>query len=218
MSDYDYLNVSDGTGDAALMHITAPRSIGGTVITVDGVVNVPDKFIASYGDLGSNGLITPASKRDFKGHILTGTLVIDAFEPGSTDAGNTEGQVVVIKPNTGWADRVADYIQRASIQSFTSASEATPTPNSDTASIYMLTAQAAAAAFGAPTGTPIQGRGLIIRVKDDGTARALTWNAIYRPMGNALPTTTILGKTLYCGFIYNATDTKWDLIALAQEV
>jgi len=56
-----------------------------------------------------------------------------------------------------------------------------------------------------------------IRIKDNGTARALTYNAVFRAMGNALPTTTVLSKTLYMGFIYNATDTKWDLVAVAQE-
>ena len=52
-------------------------------------------------------------------------------------------------------------------------------------------------------------------IKDNGTARSLGWNAIYRASSDlALPATTVLGKTLYCGFIYNSTDTKWDLIAL----
>jgi hypothetical protein len=45
----------------------------------------------------------------------------------------------------------------------------------------------------------------------------LTWNAVFRAMWVALPSTTVLSKTLYLWFIYNATDTKWDLIASAQE-
>jgi len=74
-----------------------------------------------------------------------------------------------------------------------------------------------ASAFGAPTGSPSQGQKLIVRIKDNATARALAWNAIYRAMGTALPTTTVLSKTLYLGYIYNLTDTKWDLVASAQE-
>ena len=97
------------------------------------------------------------------------------------------------------------------------ASNATPTPTSNTTDIHVITAQAAAAAFAAPTGSPVQGQKLIIRIKDNGTARALTWDAIYRAMGTALPTITVLGKTLYLGFIYNFTDTRWDLVASAQE-
>lgn len=82
---------------------------------------------------------------------------------------------------------------------------------------FEITAQAGALLFNAPGGTPLGGQKLIIRIKDNGTARALTYNAIFRAMGNALPTTTVLSKTLYMGFIYNATDSKWDLVAVAQE-
>ena len=65
-----------------------------------------------------------------------------------------------------------------------------------------------------PGGTPVAGQKLIVRIKDDGTARALTYDTQFRASSDlALPTTTILGKTLYMGFIFNATDTKWDLIA-----
>ena len=58
---------------------------------------------------------------------------------------------------------------------------------------------------------------LIIWIKDNGTARALSWNAIYRAVGITLPTTTVISKTLYVGFIYNSTDTKWDAVATNQE-
>lgn len=94
---------------------------------------------------------------------------------------------------------------------------ATPTPTGDSTDIFTITALAEAATIAAPTGTPTEGQSLIIRIKDNGTARALTWNAIYRAMGNALPTTTFISKLMYCGFIYNSTDARWDLIALANE-
>jgi hypothetical protein len=97
------------------------------------------------------------------------------------------------------------------------ASNATPTPNADTTDVHILTAQAAAAAFAAPTGTPAQAQKLIVRIKDNATARALSWNAIYRALGVALPTTTTISKTLYVGFIYNSTDTKWDCVAKTEE-
>lgn len=82
---------------------------------------------------------------------------------------------------------------------------------------FEITAQAGALLFNSPGGTPLGGQKLLIRIKDDGTARALTYNAIFRAAGNALPSTTVLSKTLYMGFIYNATDTKWDLVAVSQE-
>jgi hypothetical protein len=95
-------------------------------------------------------------------------------------------------------------------QSCDTASSATPTPNCDATDIYCLTAQAAAAAFAAPAGTPVNGQKLMIRIHDDGIARALTWNAAYRSRGATLLTTTTPGVTNYIGFIYNATESKWD--------
>jgi len=89
--------------------------------------------------------------------------------------------------------------------------------NMDNLDEFIITAQAGALLFNSPGGTLVQGRPLIIRIKDNGTARALTWNGVFRAMGTALPSTTVLSKTLYLGFKYNTTDTKWDLIASAQE-
>ncbi|RLI82666.1 MAG: hypothetical protein DRP01_09730 [Archaeoglobales archaeon] len=95
----------------------------------------------------------------------------------------------------------------------TSASAATHTINSDDYDMYTVTAQAEAVTFAQPSGTPTQGQTLIIRLKDDGTARAITWNAVFRDGDTDLPTTTVAGKTMYCGFFYNTTDSKWDLVA-----
>lgn len=89
--------------------------------------------------------------------------------------------------------------------------------NMDNLDIFVVTAQAGALLFNSPGGTLVQGQSLVIRIKDDATARALTWNAVFRAMGTALPSTTTLSKTMYMGFFYNSTDTKWDMVALATE-
>ena len=57
----------------------------------------------------------------------------------------------------------------------------------------------------------------MIRIKDNGTARALTFGTKYRGIGITLPTTTVASKTMYLGMIYNATDDKWDVLGLNQE-
>lgn len=99
------------------------------------------------------------------------------------------------------------------------ASNATPTPVAlGKHSRYHLTALAAGAVFAAPSGTVMDGDAIVIRIKDNGTARTLGWNAIYRDgFGATLPTTTVPNKTVYVGLNYNATDTKWDVIAVSQE-
>lgn len=96
-------------------------------------------------------------------------------------------------------------------------SSATPTPNADTDDVYLLTAQAATAAFAAPTGTPTPAQPLVIRIKDNGVARTISWDGIYRAIGVTLPTTTVISKTLYIGFMYNFSDTRWDCLAVSLE-
>jgi hypothetical protein len=86
-----------------------------------------------------------------------------------------------------------------------------------TCDVFQVTAQAGPLKFNNPGGTPVAGQKLIIRIKDNGTARALTYDTQFRAIGNSLPTTTVLGKTLYMEFIFNLTDTKWDLIDVNQE-
>jgi len=107
--------------------------------------------------------------------------------------------------------------QRINPRVNTITSSSTPTPAGDTTDEFTVTALAATATFAAPTGTPVDGQKLIIRIKDNTTAQTLAWNAIYRASSDlALPTTTVISKTMYLGFVYNAADTKWDLIAVTQ--
>lgn len=99
-------------------------------------------------------------------------------------------------------------------------SEANPasiTPSPATQDVYIVTGQAQTLTINSPTGTPVQGETLIIRIKDNGTSRSLSWNAIFRAIGTALPSATTAGKTTYVGAIYNSTDTKWDVVAVGTE-
>jgi hypothetical protein len=99
----------------------------------------------------------------------------------------------------------------------TVASNATWAPSGDNDDMYTVTAQAVnVTTISSPGGTPTEGQELLLRVKDDGTARAISgWNAIYRAGTNlAFPTTTTLGKVMYIKFIYNSTDARWDLVSV----
>jgi hypothetical protein len=84
----------------------------------------------------------------------------------------------------------------------------------NTTDMYIITAQAASLTLGAPTGALTDGRQLMYRIKDNGTARTISYTTNYRASVELpFPSTTIVSKTLYLGFIYNAADAKWDLIA-----
>jgi hypothetical protein len=97
------------------------------------------------------------------------------------------------------------------------ASASSLTPDISVSDVYAYTALAAGLTINAPNGTPLDGDKLIFRLLDNGTARALTWNATYTVIGVTLPTTTTANKTTYVGCIYNANNTRWDVIAVTTQ-
>ena len=99
----------------------------------------------------------------------------------------------------------------------TTASSATLTAASTNTS-YHVTALATNATIAAPSGTPVDGHKLVYRFKDDGTARTLTWNSIFRAIGTTIPSGTSAGKVMYVGTIYNGQDSKWDVISATVEI
>lgn len=103
------------------------------------------------------------------------------------------------------------------VQSVTDAATITPNVNSD--AFVDITAIAQAFQINNPTGTPTNFQKLIIRIKDNGVARAITFDTAYIAGGTPLPTTTVAGKILTLGFMYNTANSlnKWMLIASAQE-
>jgi hypothetical protein len=96
----------------------------------------------------------------------------------------------------------------------TSAATVTPTFSNNQVNI---TAQAVGLTLANPTGTAVPARKLVVRIKDSGSAQSIAYGTQFRAVGVTLPTTTVAGKTLYLGFIYNSADTKWDCVAVAQE-
>jgi hypothetical protein len=101
----------------------------------------------------------------------------------------------------------------------TVASSATPTINTDNVEQCIITAQAAAITSMTTnlSGTPNNGEKLIVRIKDNGTARAITWGAKFEPRGVALPTTTVISKWLRVDFEYDTSTSKWGCISSLQE-
>ena len=101
------------------------------------------------------------------------------------------------------------------VQSVTSS--ATVTPSADNDDCVKITAQAAALTLANPSGTATSMQPMTIRIKDNGTARAITFGANYRAIGITLPTTTVISKTIYLGMMYNSDDTKWDVVGYSLE-
>jgi len=101
------------------------------------------------------------------------------------------------------------------VQSVVSA--ATVTPSWDNDDFVEITAQAVALNLANPSGTPTEGQTLVIRILDNATGRAITYGAGYRAIGVTLPTTTTASKHIYLGLVWNANDSKDDVIAVSEE-
>jgi hypothetical protein len=94
------------------------------------------------------------------------------------------------------------------------------TPNGDTTDLFVAVGLTGAITLAAPSGTPANGQKLLIRLKDNGTARGITWttsSAAYRAIGITLPTTTVISKVTYVGCVYNSTDLFWDAVATVTQ-
>ena len=102
----------------------------------------------------------------------------------------------------------------ARVQTVTSSATVTPTATND---LVTITAQAVGLTLANPTGAFSEGKSLMIRIKDNGTAQTIAFGTNYRAIGITLPTTTVISKTMYLGIIYNSTDGKWDVLGLNQE-
>lgn len=126
---------------------------------------------------------------------VTGTTVLNATD----STGKLYGRIV-----PRWSSEV---------------SSATPTINTDKYDCYSITALATAITSMTTniSGTPLNFQKLLIRIKDDGTARAITWGASFASGIVTLPATTVLGKTLTTLLIYNSVSGKWVCQASGSE-
>lgn len=185
---------TDGSGGLSW---STPSSATGDVT---GPASAVDNQIALF-NLTTGKVIKAATSSGIA--VLTSGVLSTTTAPSGDFVGTTDTQTLTNK--------------RINPRVTSTTSTTTPTPNIANEDMYILTALAGNATFGSPTGTPVQGNNLVIRIKDNGTSRTLSWNSIYRGIGLTLPTTTVVNKTMYLGFKYNSTDTKWDLIASTIE-
>ena len=171
----------------------------------DHVGNLHHKLDTSGGGLAIKAIFNATS-----GEFIVGSTAVLGSEDISLQ-GNTLIDGTLDMNN----NRILKTIVNPSVQETTST--ATLTIDADQENEGILTAMAVNLAIASPTGTPVQGQSLIFRFKDDGSARTLTWNAIFRAIGVTIPTTTTASKVLYVGCKYNSTDTKWDVVSVQEE-
>lgn len=120
--------------------------------------------------------------------------------------------------NTHLRDNLSYLYSRFTPRVLTITSSATPTINTDDYDCVTITALAAAITSMTTnlTGTPANFQKLLIRIKDDGTARAITWGASFQNGIATLPTTTMISKALLVGLMYDSVDSKWTCEAVGN--
>ena len=144
----------------------------------------------------------------------TGTTAVLSTSPDFT-TGATIGGIAI--PTISSTNTLTN--KRVTARVTTIVSNATPTINTDNCDAVTITALATAIASMTTnlSGTPNNFDKLIIRIKDDGTARAITWGASFVAKGTSLPTTTVISKLLTVGFIYDTVSATWGCVASSQE-
>ena len=112
----------------------------------------------------------------------------------------------------------ADANFRTTPRISTTASTATLTADIDTYNIYSVSAQAAGITIADPTGTPNDGDIIVIRLKDDGTTRAITYGSAWSNIsGLDSLTDTVVSKWSVIGAMWNAGTSKWQIISITTE-
>jgi hypothetical protein len=169
---------------------------------------------------GADGVSVIDAKIDFDGSLVITLSTGKELNVGEVVAPELQERIkLVTSGGAGISEAGVATLTNKRIQPrfVTAATATTLTPDVSVGDIYAYTALASALTINAPTGTPTNGEKLIFRLLDNGTGRALTWNATFTIIGVTLPTTTTASKTTYVGCIYNANNTRWDVIAVTTQ-
>lgn len=142
-----------------------------------------------------------------RGLAATWTSTNDVLLEGEFGLEKDTSRVKIGDGSTPW-NSLPYWGDSTEVQTITSAATVTPNATDD---VVIVSAQAAALTVANPAGIEAEGQGFVVRIKDNGTSRALTWGSAYRAVGGTLPAWTVVGQWLYLPCAYNGTDDKWDV-------
>lgn len=220
----------DGTGDPGDVYrvtATADQNLGsGTIafVTGDYVIYNPSGVweksdttdtVATVAGRVGNVTLTVA---DIEGNTTTalGTGTIELGHASDTTISRAAAGVIAVEgvnvPTVSSVNTLTN--KRIPLRIGTTASTATPSIDVDLYDQYNITALATAITGVTITGTPTDGQKLMLRIRDNGTSRNITWGTSFVGIGvNDLPTSTNASKTHLIGFIYDGVNAKWACIA-----
>jgi hypothetical protein len=217
--------------------VTDAGNVGGAIAGADAVTTIAD---ADKVGITVGGVLKTLSWTYVKSILKT---YFDGLYPsgsGTSTGSNTGDQTLPVKNtgaeiNTGTDDAkfataksIADssIVLSAKVQTLTgkritqrvvtTTDDSTAVIDVDVTDVYELTAVANATTF-STTGTPTDGQKILLRFKDAGVAKGLTWDAIFVIIGVVLPTTTVAGKWHYVLIQYNTAAVKWHAVAVSVQ-
>ncbi len=221
-------DATPGGGGSGTLDAEAVRDIIGTALQGLGCAIVVDDA-ANTITVDCTGSATAEVIRDVIGVALIGSTYITVTPNDGADtitvALDTSAAAEFIRDTAGAAlvggvgiavtlDDAGNTItidSKPDIQTVVSAAIVTPTFADDQVNI---TAQHVGLTLADWTGTAVNGHGILIQIKDDGTSRAILYGGKYRAFNDALPAATVLGKTMYLGCVYNEADDKIDVLGV----
>ena len=220
-------------GTLSSLSVTGNANVGNIGATQGVFTNVSGNGSTLSSITGSNvtGQVGFAAVANSVAGANVSGAVAYATVANSVAGANVSGQVgnalvagtvyTASQPNITSVGTLTSLTVNGLITALTSATTTgtTITPTAGSTNQYEVTALATGATIAAPSGTPVDGQRLILRIKDNGTPQTLTWttsSGAYRARNVTLPTTTVASTPMYIGCIYNTQDTFWDVLAVTN--
>lgn len=234
-SDWEWVSFT-GTSGSTITTLT--RGLGGSS-DQDHAVGAIVEFVPdiTWGQAVVDGLATVVSSSDVTAVNTTNVVTPTATQTLTNKTLTTPKIATLYQDSIGGSNLItmpaaADtLVGKATTDTLTNkritkrvtaiTSSATPTVNTDNCDVVDITALATNITSMTTnlSGTPTNKQLLEFEIKDDGTARGITWGASFVAGGVSLPTTTVISKILTVLFQYSTANSlnKWRCIGSLQE-